>query len=34
LGGAWVVIIELTAVAIGHTATWRSFATYIHSQGF
>ncbi|MGH8290731.1 MAG: hypothetical protein ACREV7_17235 [Steroidobacteraceae bacterium] len=33
LGGAWVVLIELTAVAIGHTATWQSFATHMHSLG-
>jgi hypothetical protein len=31
VAGAWVVLIELTAVAIGHTAAWQSFATYMHS---
>jgi hypothetical protein len=33
LGGAWVVLVELTAIAIGHTATWGIFATHIRSLG-
>ncbi|HEX5460116.1 MAG TPA: hypothetical protein VFX20_09105 [Steroidobacteraceae bacterium] len=33
-GGAWVVLIELTGAAIGHTAAWGSFATHMHSFGF
>lgn len=33
LGGAWVVLIELTAVTIGHTTTWESLATHVHSLG-
>lgn len=30
-GGAWVVLIELTAVAIGNTAAWHTFATHVRS---
>lgn len=33
LGSIWVVSIELTAIAIGHTAAWQNFAGYIHSAG-
>jgi hypothetical protein len=33
LGGLWVVFIELTAVAIGHTTEWQSLVTYVHSAG-
>jgi hypothetical protein len=33
LGGTWVVFIELTAVAVSHTAAWQSFATRMHSLG-
>ena len=33
LGGAWVVLIELSAIAIGHTAAWQTFATTMHSLG-
>jgi len=33
LGGLWVVFIELTAVAVGHTAVWQSLARYLHSAG-
>lgn len=33
LGGAWVVLIELTGVAIGHTAAWEGFARQMHSLG-
>ncbi|HJS90561.1 MAG TPA: hypothetical protein VJ738_11420 [Steroidobacteraceae bacterium] len=32
LGATWVVLIELTAIAIGHTAAWQSFATIMHSS--
>ena len=31
LGSAWVVFIELTAVAVGHTATWHTFASHLLS---
>lgn len=31
LGGTWIVFIELTAVAVGHTDAWRSLTTHIHS---
>jgi hypothetical protein len=33
LGGIWVVFIELTAVAVSHTAAWQSLATHMHSLG-
>lgn len=33
LGGSWVVLIELTAIAVGHTAAWQSFVGHIHSIG-
>jgi hypothetical protein len=31
LGGIWVVFIELTAIAIGHTTEWQNLTGYIHS---
>lgn len=31
LGAAWVVLVELTAVMIGDSAAWQSFATQMHS---
>jgi hypothetical protein len=31
LGGAWVVFIELTGFAIGHTAAWHAFAGHVRS---
>jgi hypothetical protein len=33
LGGAWVVVIELTAIGVGHAAAWQYFATRMHSLG-
>jgi hypothetical protein len=33
LGGAWVVVIELTAIGVGHAAAWQHFATRMHSLG-
>ena len=33
LGGTWVVFIELTAIAIGHTSEWQSLVTYLHTAG-
>ena len=30
-GATWVVLIELAAIAVGHTAAWQSFATLMHS---
>ena len=33
LAGLWVVLIELTGVAVGHTAIWRAFAGQIQSLG-
>lgn len=33
LGGIWVVFIELSAIAIGHTAAWQKLAGYLHSAG-
>jgi len=33
LGGIWVVVIELTAIGVGHTAAWQNFATHMHSLG-
>jgi hypothetical protein len=29
LGAAWVVFIELTAIVVGPTAAWHSFAAYL-----
>jgi hypothetical protein len=34
LAGAWVVLIESTAIAIGHTTAWQCFATHMHSVSF
>lgn len=31
LGSAWVVFIELTGFAIGHTAAWHAFADFVRS---
>jgi hypothetical protein len=31
LGGAWVVFIELTGFAVGHTAAWQAFAAHVRS---
>jgi hypothetical protein len=31
LGTAWVVIVELGAFAVGHTAAWRAFAIHLRS---
>lgn len=31
LGGAWVVLIELTAAGLGDTSAWRGFAAHVHS---
>lgn len=33
LGGAWVVFIELTAFAIGHTSLWHAFAAHVRPVG-
>jgi len=33
LGGGWVIFIELTAIAIGHTAAWRSLAAHVLASG-
>ena len=30
LGGTWVVLIELTAIIVTHTAPWQSFAARVH----
>lgn len=34
LAGGWVVFIESTAIAIGHTAAWQGFAAHMHSVSF
>lgn len=33
LGGGWVIFIELTAIAIGHTTAWRSLAALMLASG-
>lgn len=33
LGSAWVVCIELSGFAVGHTAAWHAFAAYVRSLG-
>lgn len=33
LGSAWVILVELSAVAFDHTAAWQTFAIYAHSLG-
>jgi hypothetical protein len=32
-GGAWVVFIELTGFAVGHSVSWRAVAAYVRSLG-
>jgi hypothetical protein len=31
MGGAWVVFIELTGFAVGHTAAWHGFAALVRA---
>jgi len=31
LGSAWVILIEVSAILVGHTAVWRAFATHVRS---